>query len=146
MVAARLARPRARVSTLHRAPRRCPAAAQIRVGKWVDRLQKQFYGTCFAYDKALRGEVGWAARAGLGGAPGWRAAWNCPGTRPAGRLTAAPTPRRAQGGPSAQQAAFVAALLKNVYEGEPQNKPWAELLSRYLCRCGLLCGHASAAR
>jgi hypothetical protein len=31
--------------------------AQIRVGKWVDRLQKQFYGTCFAYDNALRTEV-----------------------------------------------------------------------------------------
>jgi hypothetical protein len=32
-------------------------AVQIRVGKWVDRLQKQFYGTSFAYDKAIRVEV-----------------------------------------------------------------------------------------
>jgi hypothetical protein len=30
---------------------------QIRVGKWVDTLQKQFYGTSFAYDKAIRVEV-----------------------------------------------------------------------------------------
>lgn len=32
-------------------------AVQIRVGKWVDKLQKQFYGTSFAYDKAIRAEV-----------------------------------------------------------------------------------------
>jgi hypothetical protein len=29
----------------------------MRVSKWVDRLQKQFYGTSFAYDKAIRTEV-----------------------------------------------------------------------------------------
>lgn len=34
------------------------AVLQMRVSKWVDRLQKQFYGTSFAYDKAIRAEVG----------------------------------------------------------------------------------------
>jgi hypothetical protein len=34
-----------------------PACLQMRVSKWVDRLQKQFYGTSFAYDKAIRTEV-----------------------------------------------------------------------------------------
>lgn len=42
---------------------------------------------------------------------------------------------RVQGGGQAQQAALVAALVKNVYNGDPANKPWAELMSRYLFRC-----------
>lgn len=49
-----------------------------------------------------------------------------------------------QGGSQAQHAAFVAALLKNVYNGDEANQPWAELMARYLirwvhhCRCRLL--------
>lgn len=39
-----------------------------------------------------------------------------------------------QGGGQAQQAALVAALLKNVYNAEEINKPWAELTARYLLR------------
>lgn len=67
---------------------------QIRVGKWVDRLQKQFYGTSFAYDKAIRVE----------------------------------------GGGQAQQAALVGALVKNMYNADASNQPWAELTARYLFR------------
>lgn len=39
-----------------------------------------------------------------------------------------------QGGGQAQHAALVAALLKNVYNADPANKPWAELMARYLFR------------
>lgn len=39
-----------------------------------------------------------------------------------------------QGGGQAQQAAFVAALVKNMYNADAANKPWAELTARYLMR------------
>lgn len=78
---------------------------QIRVGKWVDKLQKQFYGTSFAYDKAIR----------------------------------------AEGGSQEQQAALVDALVKNMYNADQNNRPWAELTSRYLIRELQCLGETSAA-
>lgn len=73
------------------------------MSKWLKKLEQQFYGSCMAYDRALRRE----------------------------------------GGVSAQQAAFVDALLKNVYDDDAGRRPWASLLARYLTRCGrhvLICG------
>lgn len=40
----------------------------------------------------------------------------------------------AQGGAQAQQAALVGALVKNMYNADASNQPWAELTARYLFR------------
>lgn len=64
---------------------------QVRVSKELKRLEKMFYGSSQAYDKALMGET---------------RSWT----------------------------AFIDALIRNVYNGEEDKRPFAELLGRYLLR------------
>jgi hypothetical protein len=78
---------------------------QVNPGKWVKQLEKVFYSSSLAYDMALAGQQPQVVPMQQG-------------------LAAAQNP----------QLAFRAALVQNVYKGEPDSQPHAELLSRYLLR------------
>lgn len=102
----------------------------VHVGKWLKKLEQLTYGQWVAYDAALSG-----------GAAGGSAADSTAGSG-GGSVEVGGSGSGSSGGGSDEppRAAFVTALVRNVYGGDVTMRPRAELLAKYLDRCALFVG------
>lgn len=92
------------------------AGVRVRVSKWLAELEKMFYGSATAYDKAL-------------GSPGGGGS-----AKEGGDGAAAPLPSRPFAPPADARRALSDALLRNVFGGDPRKRSKANLLSDYVIR------------
>jgi hypothetical protein len=101
----------------------------VHVGKWLKKLEQLTYGQWVAYDAALSG-----------GTAGGSAADSTAGSGGGGvELGGSGGSGGGGGSDEPPRAAFVTALVRNVYGGDVTMRPRAELLAKYLDRCAAVC-------